>query len=59
MIKLRQIEHFDFLYWTIMDKLKFKDWSQVNRMFFCGNIVIFQLGMMIWKNASSNFVGPQ
>ena len=30
-----------FFYWTTTDKLKFIDWSQVKRMFGCGEIAIF------------------
>ena len=47
-----------FFYWTQMEKHVFIDWSEVNRMFCCGEIVIFLQRMMILKNASSNFVEP-
>ena len=39
-IKLRKIECSGFFYWTTTDKLEFTDWSQVNRMFICGEIAI-------------------
>ena len=45
-IKPRQIERSGFFYWTTTDKLEFTDWSQVNRMFSCGEIVIFWHRMM-------------
>ena len=52
-IKPRQIEHSVFL-----RTIEFTDWSQVNRMFGCGEIVIFLPRMMIWKSVPSNFFGP-
>jgi len=58
MIKPRQIERSDFFYWTTTDKLKFTDWSHVNRMLGCGDIMIFRQRMRIWKSGPSSFVGP-
>ena len=31
-------------YWTTKDKLKFTDWTQVNRMFGSGEIAVFPTG---------------
>ena len=47
-----------FFYWTKTDRLKFGDWSEVNRIFGCGEIMIYWQRMMIWKKVSSSFNGP-
>ena len=42
--KPRQIERSGFFYWTTTDKLKFTDWTQVNRMFGSGEIAVSPTG---------------
>ena len=54
--KSRQIEHSVFFCWNTSDKHEVSDWSKVNRMFGCGEIVILREKMMIRKNAPSNFI---
>ena len=44
MITPRQIECPGFFYWTTMDKLEFTDWSEVQRWFGSGEIMIFRQG---------------
>ena len=36
-----------FFYWTAKDKLKFTDWSEVNRKFGCGDKAFFRQRIII------------
>ena len=56
---LGQIECSVCSYWTTMDKREFTHWSEVNRMFGCGEIAIFQQRMTIWKMRPQTFSNRQ